>query len=88
MSTSIRTRLVKIGNSQGVRIPRALIFELGLNRDDLEMIVEEDHLLIRPVGHPRAGWDAAFRDMAEHGDDQLLDDATAGTTWDAAEWQW
>jgi hypothetical protein len=38
---------------------------------------------------PRQGWDEAFRVMAEHGDDQLLDeDLTGRTPWDKAEWEW
>lgn len=38
------------------------------------------------VGRPRAAWSEAFRAMAGHGDDELLDD-TRPTRWDEHEWQ-
>jgi putative addiction module component (TIGR02574 family) len=37
--------------------------------------VEADSLVIRPARMPRAGWAAAFKEMAKQGDDALLDDA-------------
>ena len=72
MSTSLRTRIIKIGNSQGIRIPKILLDQLGLG-EEVELAVQEDQLVIRPIRHPRYGWDEQFRMMAEHGDDRLLD---------------
>jgi len=40
-----------------------------------------------PVGRPRAGWVEAFRAMAEHGDDEFLDEARPAR-WDEDGWQW
>ena len=88
MSTSLRTRIIKIGNSQGIRIPKILLDQLGLD-EEVELAVQEDQLVIRPIRHPRYGWDEQFRMMAEHGDDRLLDEAVVSLTqWDADEWEW
>ncbi|MGB3201141.1 MAG: AbrB/MazE/SpoVT family DNA-binding domain-containing protein [Nodosilinea sp.] len=86
MSTAIRTRIVKIGNSQGIRIPKVLLEQSGLSAE-VEVEVEGDRLIIRTAPRQRAGWDEAFAAMAEHSDDILLDDLSA-TDWDDAEWDW
>ena len=86
MGTAIRTRIVKIGNSQGIRIPKLLLEQSGLNAE-VEVEVEGDRLVIRPAPSQRVGWDAAFAAMAEARDDSLLDDLTS-TAWDADAWDW
>jgi antitoxin MazE len=87
MSTVIKTRLVKIGNSQGVRIPKLILDQLNLS-SDVELEVQADHLIVRPSAHPRAAWPEQLRQMAERGDDQLLDADASLTEWEATEWQW
>jgi antitoxin MazE len=88
MATPIRTRLVRMGNSQGVRIPKALIEQYQLT-GEVELLAEDDHLVIRSAHHPREGWDEAFRLMAERGDDKLLDEEfLAPSEWDLTEWEW
>ena len=67
--TAIRTRLIKIGNSQGIRIPKTLIEQVGLGQD-VELEAQGGQLVIRPVKHPRTGWEAEFRTMAARGDDR------------------
>jgi antitoxin MazE len=90
VSVAIKTRLIKIGNSRGVRIPKVLVEELGLGEGaEIEMEAQGGQLVIRPIQHPRMGWDERFRAMAEQGDDQLLDAASPTlTTWDEDEWEW
>ncbi len=83
---SIRTQIVKIGNSRGIRIPKVIIDQLGLEKE-VEMSVQRDQLVIRPTAHPRHNWEELFRAMAERGDDQLLD-APTPTQRDSDEWQW
>ena len=84
----MKAHLVRIGNSQGVRIPKPLLEQTGL-QDEVEIEVKDDHLVIRAVSHPRAGWAEAFQAMAEHGDDALLDgDALCLTRWEEEEWEW
>jgi antitoxin MazE len=88
MDTIIKTRIVKIGNSQGIRIPKLLLDQLGFG-SEVEIAVQQHALVIRPLQHPRHGWEEQFRIMAERGDDQLLDgDIVSLTTWDDEEWEW
>lgn len=87
MTTIIRTRLVKIGNSQGVRIPKVLLDQLQMT-DTIELEVQDDQLIIRSSSTPRTDWAAAFQDMAAQADDQLLDADAVLTTWDETEWEW
>jgi antitoxin MazE len=84
----VKTRIVPIGNSQGVRIPKPLLEQTGLS-GEVEISAEGEALVIRPANVPRAGWAEAFRKMAGRGDDALLDDAAPGLSrWDADEWEW
>ena len=87
MSTVIKTRLVKIGNSHGVRIPKLVLDQLNLSAD-VELEVQDDYLIVRPSTHPRADWAEQFRQMAERGDDHLLDSEVTLTEWETTEWQW
>ena len=82
----MRARIVRIGNSRGIRIPKPLIEQMGLE-EDVEIVIQGNALVIRPAGRPRAGWVEAFRVMASQGDDVLLDE-TRATRWDEDEWQW
>lgn len=86
MSTAVRTRIVKIGNSQGIRIPKLLLEQSGI-QEDVEVEVQGDHLIIRKAPQLRAGWAEAFAVMAEQRDDALLDEGSV-TEWDDAEWEW
>ena len=84
----MKTRIIKIGNSQGVRLPKLLLAQIDLG-EEVEVEVEQNQIVIRPARGPRHGWDAQFRAMAERGDDRLLDsEANTLTTWDADEWVW
>ena len=86
MGTIVRTRIVKIGNSQGIRIPKLLLEQSGIH-EDVEIEVQGNCLTIRTAQCRRAGWDEAFAEMAENQDDVLLDDVNT-TDWDQAEWEW
>jgi len=86
MAMMIRSRVVKIGNSRGIRIPRTLLEQAGLT-DEIEMTVEGNRLIIHAAHQPRAGWATRFAEMAEKGDDHLLDEAIS-TQWDQDEWTW
>ena len=84
----MRARVVKIGNSQGIRIPKPLLEQTGI-MGDVELEVDKNQIIIRPVLNPRAGWDDAFVAMAEEIDDVLLDgEEGISHSWDEEEWQW
>jgi antitoxin MazE len=85
MGTAFRTRVVKIGNSQGVRIPKPLLEQAGLG-ERVEIEVEGSQIVIRPTHRAREGWQRQFQ---ERGDDCLLDaDALSLMQWDQDEWEW
>jgi len=54
------TTLIRIGNSQGVRIPKAIIEQAHLSGKELEFKVLEEGLLIQPLKVPRQGWKEQF----------------------------
>jgi antitoxin MazE len=84
----MKTRIVRIGNSRGIRIPKVLLEQTGLP-EDVELSADGDSLVIRPARRPRAGWDAAFRKMALRGDDALLDETPPGrSNSNQTEWEW
>jgi len=84
----MKTRIVKIGNSQGVRIPK-LFLERSNLAQEVELEALDNQIVIRSLKRPRQDWEEAFRAMAERGDDSLLDEnLPAQTDWDEAEWQW
>ena len=86
MGMTVRSKVVKIGKSRGIRIPRTLLEQAGLV-NEVEMSVEGDKLIICSSHHPRQGWEEHFKIMAERGDDHLLIQETP-TQWDEDEWTW
>ena len=84
----MRARIVKIGNSQGIRIPKPLLKQAGI-MEDVELDIDKNQIIIRPVSNPRDGWDDAFKAMADKGDDTIIDDIeNISHSWDDNEWQW
>ncbi len=84
---TVKTKIVRIGNSQGVRIPKSALAQSGLS-GDLEMEVANGRIILHAPSHPRAGWEEAFTEMAQNGDDELLDSDTSTSSWDDEEWEW
>lgn len=82
----MKTRIVKVGNSQGIRIPKPLLEQTGLN-GEVEIEVRDNTLVIAHTGNFRSGWAKTFQAMAERGDDVLLDDLPTASTWDEDEWE-
>ena len=85
----MKTHIIRIGNSQGVRIPRCLIEQAHLGTD-VELRVRDDSIVISPIkARPRSGWETAFQVMAERSDDALLDNVPPlCTRWDEERWEW
>ncbi len=84
----MRTSIVRIGNSQGIRIPKVIIEQCQLG-PDVELEVENKKLIIRSASLPREGWEEKFQAMAMSGDDSPLDGELANqSAWDENEWQW
>ncbi len=88
MANVVRARIIKIGNSHGIRIPKLLLEQAHLG-DEVELELGQDVITIRPVQGARYGWSEAFQTMAERGDDALLDaDMPLVNEWDGDEWEW
>jgi antitoxin MazE len=82
----MKSRIVQIGNSQGIRLPKVLLKEAQLT-DEVELEAEPGRIVIRRGRRPRAGWAAAARKMRERDKDRLLGHATP-TRFEEKEWQW
>lgn len=82
----MKTRIVRIGNSQGVRIPKPIIAAAGLE-EVVEFKVLESGLLITNVNSVRVGWEAAAERMHAANADRLLDPPES-SAFDLAEWSW
>lgn len=83
----MRTEIIRIGNSQGLRIPKPLLQEVGLS-GAVDMSVVNGRLVITPSASPRLGWEAGFKAMVEEGDDKPLLDEDAATEFDRGDWKW
>jgi antitoxin MazE len=84
----MRARIIKIGNSQGLRIPKPILEQTGI-MDDVEIEVEKNKIIIRPVKNVREGWNDAFKLMGEKGDDEpILNGELISHSWDNEEWEW
>jgi len=81
----MKARLVRIGNSRGIRLPKALIDQVGLD-DEVELRVEDQRLVIVPVTRARAGWAEAIE--AKGADPASKLDPAIPTHFDETEWQW
>ena len=83
----MKAELVRIGNSRGVRIPKPLIEQCGLE-DTVELRVDNNCLVISPAHRPRHGWEEAFRAaVSSHRDEFLLEDV-GPSDFDRKEWRW
>ena len=81
-----KTRIVRIGNSQGIRVPKALLDQAQLP-EEVELYAEPGRLLVRAARRPREGWADAARAMRARREDTLLDRVTP-TRFDENDWQW
>lgn len=82
------TKIVPIGNSRGIRIPKSMLDGCGFG-EEAELQAKNGALILRPVNTPRAGWAEAFTSMAAAKDDFLVqEDAPASTQFDVEEWEW
>ena len=86
MGNVIRARIVRIGNSRGIRIPKVWLEQLQLG-EEVELSIQQDMLLVRRARVTREGWGEVFRRMAQQQDDRLVDRAVV-TKWDEEEWEW
>jgi antitoxin MazE len=82
----MKIKIIPIGNSQGIRIPKAIIEQCGFN-NSVEMEVIDGSLVLTPIKNVREGWSESFQEMAANGDDELLIDDAIPTVEDE-DWEW
>ncbi len=82
----MRARLVKIGNSRGIRLPKPVIEQARLT-DEVDVEVKDGALIITASHGVRSGWAEAARELRERGQDRLLEESTP-TVFDDKDWKW
>jgi antitoxin MazE len=82
----MKTALIRIGNSKGIRLPKPILEQCGIE-DEVELEIEDDRLIVRAARPARFGWSEAFAEMSRRGDDSLLDEESI-SSWDRSEWRW
>jgi antitoxin MazE len=63
--------VIKIGNSKGIRFSKTIIERYNI-RDTVDLILDKEQIIIKPLARPRKGWEKSFMDMHANGDDRLL----------------
>lgn len=63
--------VVQIGNSKGIRLSKTLLQKYNI-KDKVELVLEKGQIVIKPILTPRKGWEEAYKQMSENGDDRLL----------------
>ncbi|MCP4719282.1 MAG: AbrB/MazE/SpoVT family DNA-binding domain-containing protein [Desulfobacteraceae bacterium] len=83
------TTLIRIGNSQGVRIPKAIIEQAQLENKELVFKISDDGLLIQPLQKPRKGWKEEFDKILKVEETDSIDQEwlDAQLT-DDEDWEW
>lgn len=82
----MKTQIIQIGNSQGIRIPKVLLEDSRI-KGEVDLELHPDGILIRNTQKPRAGWDQQFKTMAENEDDESVA-PDISTAFEKKEWQW
>ena len=82
----MKTKLVRIGNSRGVRIPKPLLEQAGLE-EEVELQVVRGGIMIRAIDPPRTGWAEAAELIRERREDGLLNEPVP-TDFDETSWAW
>jgi len=82
----MRARIIQIGNSRGVRLPRVLLEQAHLTEEVL-LEATPNQIVIRSAHAPREGWEDAFRLMVQRGDDVLEEELT-NHSFDEDDWKW
>ena len=82
----MKISLVSIGNSKGVRIPKAVLEQCHFKRE-IELEVDGNTIVLRPLKKkPRQGWAESFKLMHQNGDDRLLIQDSLDVSHE--DWQW
>jgi len=81
----MKAQIIQIGNSQGIRIPKAVLEETNI-AGEVELEITSDGILIKNIKKPRGDWDAIFKSLSEIDDDLSVRETS--TDFAKKEWQW
>lgn len=84
---SYTTKIIRIGNSQGIRIPKSLLEQMNA-QEQVTLRIENGVLIVDPINNPRSEWSQAFVKMAKAGQDNLLIPDGIENEWDEEDWEW
>ena len=65
--------LIKIGNSQGIRIPKLLIEQAHLEWKELKLLVLNERLVVEPVKKARDGWKQSIEEIIATNGNEVID---------------
>lgn len=68
---NIQVSVIQVGNSKGIRLSKTLLEKYHIT-DKVELVLENDYIVLKPVAEPRKNWEEAFAEMHRNGDDKLL----------------
>ena len=85
------TMLTKIGNSEGVRIPKILIKQANLQNKQIDFKVVEDGLLLKPIlNTTRNNWETSIQNTINKNinikDEAILDELLNDSDLEDFEW--
>lgn len=70
----MKVSVIKIGNSKGIRLSKVLLEKYEIT-DKVELVLEKEQIILKPIVQPRKNWESAFAEMHLNGDDKLLIDS-------------
>jgi antitoxin MazE len=82
------TKLIPIGNSLGIRIPKTLIQQYDLTGTEIELHAAENGILIAPVKKSRQNWEEMFKKGTKKMQIEKEDNIDVSNTFDETEWTW
>lgn len=80
-------KIIAIGNSRGIRLPKQIIDELELG-DAVEVETHGREVILRPAKNVHEGWEAAAIAMHQRNEDRLLLGELPASSWDKSDWNW
>jgi len=67
----MKVQVIKIGNSKGIRLSKTILKKYEI-RDEVDLILEEETILLKPVTKSRKDWDQKFSELHAEREDRLL----------------
>ena len=67
----MKVPIIAIGNSKGLRLSKTILERYNI-KDNIELVLEKNRIILKPVDEPRKGWKKAFENIRKHGEDELL----------------